>query len=256
MEYIELTNDNIDTEHICCAISDKKCVQGYNNKKEWLKSQFNYGYKFIKLNERAKVFIEYGPAEYGWAPVKADNYLLLNCFWVSGRYKGHGHGKYLLNRAEEDARKAGKSGLVTVVGKKKFHFMSDTKFLKLQGFSQVDETTDGFVLLVKKFDENIPDPIFLNSVKNQPDNKEDLVVYYSDRCPFNDYYVNTELVKTAKNRNLSLKIIKLNDCKSAQEAPTPASIFTLYYKGAFVTTDVSSCLDNRFDKILSKVISK
>ncbi|MDC7125052.1 MAG: hypothetical protein PQJ46_05770 [Spirochaetales bacterium] len=27
---IQLTRDNIDSEHICCAISDKKCVKDYH----------------------------------------------------------------------------------------------------------------------------------------------------------------------------------------------------------------------------------
>jgi hypothetical protein len=30
----KLTAYNILEEHICCAISDKKCVKGYNAKKE------------------------------------------------------------------------------------------------------------------------------------------------------------------------------------------------------------------------------
>lgn len=36
-KYITLTEDNIDKEHICCAFSDKKCLEGYEFKKEWLK---------------------------------------------------------------------------------------------------------------------------------------------------------------------------------------------------------------------------
>lgn len=256
MEYIEVTNANIGSEHICCAISDKKCVNGYNEKKEWLKEEFKYGYKFLRLNERAKVFIEYGPAEYGWAPIEAKNYTLINCFWVSGKYKGHGHGKNLLNMAQNDAKKLGHYGLVTVVGKKKFHFMSDSKFLKLQGFAQVDESKDGFILLAKKFGNSFPNPSFSNSVNQGIGDNEDLVVYYSNRCPFTVHYVNTELLKTAKQRGLSLKVIKLEDYKSAQNAPIPATIFSLFYKGEFITTDVSICLDNRFEKILNKSINR
>lgn len=33
MEYKNLTIDNIDSEHICCALSDKKHQNGVNNKK-------------------------------------------------------------------------------------------------------------------------------------------------------------------------------------------------------------------------------
>jgi GNAT superfamily N-acetyltransferase len=42
-------------------------------------------------------------------PVTAPGYLALGCFWVSGRYKGHGHGKALLQSVVDD-RQAGGSG--------------------------------------------------------------------------------------------------------------------------------------------------
>lgn len=78
--FINLNKENISDEHICCAFSDKKCKEGYELKKEWLKKEFENGYVFHRLDARAKVFIEYGPVEKGWAPVDAPNYLLINCF--------------------------------------------------------------------------------------------------------------------------------------------------------------------------------
>lgn len=133
-KFIILDQQNIAEEHICCAFSDKKCSEGYALKNEWLKQAFEDEYIFRRLDERAKVFMEYGPAEKGWMPVHAPNYLLINCFWVSGQYKEQGYAKELLRLAMEDANNAGKSGLVTVVGTTKFHFMSDTKWLLKQGF--------------------------------------------------------------------------------------------------------------------------
>jgi hypothetical protein len=35
----------------------------------------------------------------------------------------------------------------------------------------------------------------------------------------------------------------------AQAAPTPATIFSLFRDGRFVTTDISVCMDGRFDRI-------
>ena len=35
-EYINLSIDNIENEHICCAIGDPKHQNGVNNKKEWI----------------------------------------------------------------------------------------------------------------------------------------------------------------------------------------------------------------------------
>lgn len=79
-ELKDLDSGNIASEHICCAISDKKCADGYHAKKEWLIKEFENGYVFRRINERAKVFIEYGPAEKAWIPITAPNYLNINCF--------------------------------------------------------------------------------------------------------------------------------------------------------------------------------
>lgn len=256
-EFIRLNKENIASEHICCAFSDKKCKQGYEAKKSWLKQQFEHGFAFLRLNERAKVFIEYGPAEYAWMPVIADNYLIINCFWVSGKYKSQGYGKKLLQQALSDAESQQKYGLVTVAGTSKFHFMSDTKWLLKQGFTIVEQLSDGFVLLCKKIDAKAPDPRFGQSAASpQIKSVDGLCVYYSDRCPFCAYYVQEELPKTAAKRDLELRIVQLDSLEAAQKAPTPATIFSLYLDGRFITTDISVCLDNRFDRIIEKSSGK
>jgi hypothetical protein len=58
------------------------------------------------------------------------------------------------------------------------------------------------------------------------------------------------LVETAKKRKLALKIVKLETLEQAQNSPTPATIFSLFIDGAFVTTDLSVCMDSRFDKVV------
>ena len=251
MGYIDLNKCNIADEHICCGFSDKKCIEGTRQKKAWLAAQFEHGYVFRRLDERAKVFIEYGPSESAWVPVVAPDTLMLGCFWVSGSYKGKGHGKALLDSVIEDAKRQDKDGVVTVVGTKKFHFLSDTKWLLDQGFEVSDSTTDGFSLLALNFGDQTKIPQFKDSVRSGecPD-KNGLVVYYTNRCPFCEYYVREVLVETAARRSLPLKIIKLQSMEEAQSAPTPATIFSLFKDGKFVTTDLSVCLDNRFDKVV------
>lgn len=249
--YITLTKENIDAEHICCAISDKKCVEGYEMKKAWLKKEFDNGYVFRRLDARAKVFIEYVPAEKAWIPVDALGYLMINCFWVSGQYKGKGHAKALLQSAIEDAKAQGKNGLVTVVGTKKFHFMSDTKWLLRQGFKIIESLPNGFALLGLKFDNDAPDPSFKECVKSgECEEKNGLVVYYTSRCPFTDYYVNGSLPVLAAEHNIPLKVIKLETMEQAQAAPTPATIFSAFLNGTFLTTDMSMCVESRFTKFL------
>ncbi len=253
MEFLQLSNQNIKHEHICCAISDKKCKDGYEAKKDWLSKEFNNGYVFRRLNERAKVFIEHGPAEKGWVPIEAPNYLLINCFWVSGKYKKQGYGKVLLQNAIDDAIAQGKDGLVTVVGTTKFHFMSDTKWLLKQGFEEAERISSGFSLLVKKANPNAELPKFNQSVKSgKCVNNNGIIAYYSNRCPFAEFHALNSLTETAKNRNLPLKIIKLKTMEQAQSAPSPATIFSLFYKGNFITTDIGACMDSRFDKVMAK----
>lgn len=249
--FINLNTSNIENEHICCAFSDKKCNEGYQLKKQWLLNEFENGYVFRRIDARAKVFIEYGPTESAWVPVLAPNYFMINCFWVSGQYKGKGYAKQLLNDAIEDAQKQNKLGLVTVVGTKKFHFMSDTKWLLKNGFQQIETTQTGFSLLVYKFNTDSYNPKFNETVHSNdiPDNKG-LVVYYSNRCPFTDFYVNDSLKSLAEKRGIPLKIIKFENSNQAQSSPSPATIFSLYYNGKFITTDVSVCLETRFDKFI------
>lgn len=43
MAIITVTSDNIDKEHICCAISDKKGENRVSSKKAWLKERFVNG---------------------------------------------------------------------------------------------------------------------------------------------------------------------------------------------------------------------
>lgn len=184
------------------------------------------------------------------------NYLNINCFWVSGKYKKQGYGKALLKSAFHDAKKQGKNGLVTVVGTKKFHFMSDTKWLLKQGFEEVERISSGFSLLVKKINPNAEIPYFNESVKSgECLEKNGIVVYYSNRCPFAEFHAKNSLVETARNRNILLRIIKLETMEQSQNAPSPATIFSLFYKGKFVTTDLSACMDSRFDKVLKKAIN-
>ena len=129
--------------------------------------------------------------------------------------------------------------------------MSDTKWLLKQGFDTCEKTSSGFSLLVKKINPKASNPKFKDSVKSgECSDKNGLVIYYSNRCPFTEYHVTTSLPETSKKRGLPLKVIKLETMEQAQSAPTPATIFSLFYNGQFITTDLSACMDSRFDKVV------
>ena len=99
MEFITLNPDNVMSEHLCCAISDKKHQTGVNDKRNWLSERVKEGHVFRKLDAQGKVFIEYAPLEKAWVPVTGDNYLYIYCLWVAGSYKGKGMEKPCCNRA-------------------------------------------------------------------------------------------------------------------------------------------------------------
>ena len=47
MEFIQVTKENLEKEHICCAISNNKDVQ-VTSKKSWLSERFDEGLVFLK----------------------------------------------------------------------------------------------------------------------------------------------------------------------------------------------------------------
>lgn len=85
MCYIEIAKDNIEDNHICCALGAKLYEHAVNEKKKWLKARMDEGLVFYRLHERTKVFIEYLPANEAWVPINASNFMYINCLWVSGR---------------------------------------------------------------------------------------------------------------------------------------------------------------------------
>lgn len=247
MDIIQLTGTNLEQQHICCAIADKKCLPGYEAKKQWLNKQFKDGYVFKKFDVRGKVFIEYVPAEKAWAPIKAPGYMLINCFWVSGQYKGQGHGKALYQECVKDSK--GKNGIVVIVGSTKQPFMSEKKFFKKQGFELCDTAEPYFELWYKPFKKDAPIPKFKACAKHGlSDQKKGITVYYTHACPFTEYYANTEMINIAKKRNLKIKIIQIKNRKQAQNHFVPYTIHSVFYQGKFITQHLLN--DKHFDKFI------
>ena len=121
MSYIELTLDNLEKEHIYCAISSNKDI-AVISKKDWLRERIKDGLVFYKLSQRGKCFIEYIPAEKSFYPIDAPGYMHINCFWVSGSLKNKGHGKALLEHCISDAKEKGMKGISVISSKKKLSF--------------------------------------------------------------------------------------------------------------------------------------
>ncbi len=244
---ITLTEQNISDEHICCAISDKKCKAGYEAKKDWIKNQFLDGFTFKKLDVRGKVFIEYVPTENAWNPIIAEGYMMINCFWVSGQFQSNGNGKRLYEECLNDSKD--KNGIVVITGNKKLPFLTDKKFFQKQGFELCDTAEPHFELWYKKLKKDAPTPKFKDIAKKGVcDNKDGLTAYYTNGCPFTEYYVNTELVNVAKKKGYKLKVIKIASKVQAQNHFVPFTIFSIFKDGQFVTHQILN--EGYFDKFI------
>ena len=246
MEYIEVNINNIDKEHICCAISNDKDVQ-VATKKAWLKERFYDGLVFLKSVERGKCFIEYIPAENAWCPIEAKGYVYIDCLWVSGSLKGHGYSNDLLSKCVADSKLKGKVGLCILSSEKKKPFLADPKYLKYKGFSVADEAKNGVQLWYLPFNENAEKPKFKECAKNPHIDETGYVLYYTDQCPFNGKYVPI-LEKTAEENGILFKAIKINTKEEAQSAPTPVTTYSLFYNGEYVTNEQMN--DTKFLKLV------
>ena len=248
MDYIKVTNNNIEKEHICCAISNNNDIQ-VSSKKAWLKERINDGLVFLKSAERGKCFIEYIPAENAWNPIVADGYMYIDCLWVAGSFKGHGYSTDLLNACIEDSKSKGKVGLCILSSAKKKSFLADPKYLKYKGFSVCDEADNGIQLWYLPFSDNVAKPKFKECAKHPHIDETGYVLYYTNQCPFNAKYVPV-LEEIAKERNIQFKAIKLETKEDAQNAPTPITTYAMFAGGDYLTNEQMN--EKRFIKMLEK----
>ena len=247
MELVKLTHENMEKEHICCAISNNKDIQ-VMSKKNWLKDRLDEGLVFLKGNVRGKCFIEYIPAEYAWAPIDAKGYMYIDCLWVSGQFKGHGYSNLLLDACTRDSKAKGKKGLVILSSKKKMGFLSDPKYMGYKGFRTADTVEPYFELMYLPFEEDASLPRFRDSVGRRKSMPEGFVLYYTNQCPFTAKYVPI-LEEMAKARNAVFQSVHIQTREDAQRCPSPFTTFSLFYDGQFVTHEILS--EKKFDKILA-----
>ncbi len=228
-QFINLTTDNVAQEHLCCAITDKKHQSGVAVKRAWLAERFPEGHTFRKLDAKGKVFIEYAPLEKAWVPVTGENYLYIHCLWVSGSFKGQGHGQALLEYSIADTKARGRSGICVLCGKKKTPFLSDKKFLLNFGFEPVDSIGD-YELLALSFDGSRPS--FTEAARQQRIDDERLTIFYGKQCPYIPNCL--EQVQTYCTDNaIPLQLIPVDSLEKAKNLPCVFNNWATFYKGRF-----------------------
>ena len=215
MQYIRITSENIDSEHICCAMSGKQSVA----KKAWLKERFAEGLVFYRSEERGKCFIEYIPAENAWVPIDAPGYLYIDCLWIAGSMKGHGY--------SSDLRE----------------FLSDPKYLAYKGFTVADTSDCGITLMYLPLTPSAEKPTFKECARHPGIKEDGFVLYYTDQCPFTYYWV-PRVAEAAAEHGIPLKTVRIADKETAQNLPAPVTTYALFRDGKFVTHAIQS--DKKF----------
>ncbi len=75
-----------------------------------------------------------------------------------------------------------------------------------------------------------------------------ITAYYSNTCPFTEYWVNQHLAQYAAERNIPLHIQHIRSQTEAHQMPIPWIINSIFYQGKLVTLEVKP--DRHLDKII------
>jgi GNAT superfamily N-acetyltransferase len=198
---------------------------GYEAKVEWMRARLKEGmrYTLLQVNGHNAGMIEYAPAEAAWRGVDAPGYLVVHCFWVIGRNRGHGYGRRLLEACLEDAR--GTNGVAVVASKT--HWLPTPKIFLKNGFELADRAAPSFDLLVRRLNEQAPWPKFIQSTSQMP---QGLNLYYSPQCP---YFQNAiSIVQQAGEQlKVPVNILHVDSAQAARQMPCAYGTLAYYYNG-------------------------
>lgn len=252
MKIISIDKENINDEHICCAIgNDKQNKDRAQTKKDWMKDRFKDGLIFKRLDDRGKIFVEYIPIEKVWKPVKGKNYMFINCLWVAGKFKGQGVATKLLKECVDDAKKQEMDGVAVITSNKVKPFLTDKKFYLHNGFEVIDTAGSYFELLTLKFNKEGKDPKFTKSAKiGVCTNKNGFTYVFSNQCPFMEG-VAEDMKRVAQKKDIKFKIEKITSAKEAQNTGSCFGTLGLYYNGKFVTHEIMP--GKKFEKFIDEL---
>ncbi|MGN0822277.1 MAG: GNAT family N-acetyltransferase [Candidatus Gallimonas sp.] len=234
-EFINLTEETVQTEHLCCIIRSKKPHPGVEAKRKWLAERIKEGHVFRKLNENGTAFIEYAPLETAWVPVVGDHYFYLYCLWAAGEMKGKGYGKSLIEYCITDARAKGKSGVCMLGAVKQKAWLADQSFAEKYGFEVVDETENGYRLLALSFDGT--KPRFAPNAKKLTIPERGLTVYYDAQCPYISQSIKL-IGRYCEANRVEVSFREVDTLKKAKGLPCVFQNWAVFYKGVFQTVNL------------------
>lgn len=235
MDFINMTIENLEQEHLCCIIRSRKPHPGVEAKRQWLSDRLKEGHVFRKLNAKGCCFIEYAPLETAWVPINGDNFYYIYCLWVQGEFKGKGYGKELMEYCIADAKEKGKSGICMLGAKKQKNWLSNQAFAKKYGFEVVDITDSGYELLALSFDGTTPQ--FTENVKREKIENQELTIYYDMQCPY-IYQKIEEIEQYCETNEVPVRLIQIDTLQKAKEVPCVFNNWGAFYKGKFETVNL------------------
>ncbi len=247
-DFMNLTPENLEKEHLCCIIRSKKPHPGVEEKRQWLAQRLGEGHVFRKLNEKGCAFIEYAPLETAWVPVEGENFLYIYCLWSVTPYKGKGYGRALMEYCIEDAKEKGKSGICMLGAQKQKAWLTDQTFAKSFGFEVVDETEGGYELLALSFDGR--EPRFTDGARASKIESQELTVYYDLQCPYVGQSVDT-VRRYCEENGVPLTIFKVDALEKAKALPCVFNNWAVFYKGRLQTVNLLLDVQN-LKRILEK----
>jgi GNAT superfamily N-acetyltransferase len=228
LEIISLTESDLGKVQMFCGHSPTY-RRGYDAKLEWMRARLQEGlrYRLLKVNGRNAGMIEFIPSEYAWRGVNAKGYLIIHCFWVIGKNRGHGYGQLLLESCLNDALET--NGVAVMVSKT--HWLPTPRLFLKNGFDLADQAAPSFDLLVKRFNLEAPLPHFMQPVQNIPTG---LTLYHSHQCPYTQNLPDI-VTKVGEQLKIPVNIIHMDNSRAAQKAPCPYGTLAYYYNGKLLT---------------------
>lgn len=241
----DVTADNVSDVGIYC-IKDKTSL-GYKSKIAWFKSRINGGLQIKIANDTKNKqlgFIEFIPSELAWRPIRADNYLFIQCIALFVKEaKNKSIGTALLKECEREAIRRKCSGVCAMSSDGAW--MANKTLFEKNGFYIADRL-DRFELMVKTLDNKVPHPKFIDWTQKQR-KYQGWNLIYADQCPWHKKSV-TDLKQSASENGIDLKVKKLTTPKQAQNAPSGFGTFSLIKDGKLLGDHYLS--KTRFENIL------
>lgn len=234
MNFINITPENIDTEHLACIIRTKKPHPGVEAKRQWLRDRLADGHVFRKLDINGCAFIEYAPLDKAWTPIEGS-FMYIYCLWVTGEPRGKGVGRALIEYCINDAKKKGYSGVCVLGSNRQKAWLTDQSFAAKFGFEVVDRTDYGYDLRALSFDGT--KPRFTDAARLGVTDYKGIRLYYDYQCPYMVERIKS-VERYCERKEIKAEFICVDTLEKAKALPCVFNNFALMYDGKMRTVNL------------------